>query len=785
MAPWLDLALFFRGVSPNMKVLLTLLLLAASTWAQPTSSTTLTFDATELGYYPYGQRITYAGTLNSVTPVSSGLTYWCAIDTSTPGEIWVRAWAYVTETAFLAASDAPYTGCSGLSMRVNGVDYPITTSLRLGRRAFYSVGYANGTAPAYCTSAGTSNPRSFGFVADCPPVNRQPSGSFTLPNACETWTDSSGALLKVLTIQDRVYYSANTPFNRDMTLLMANNGVWRLSDCVKVYNYQPDNTNNGNCWFELVPGYENTMTCFEGNVPSSGGQGRIFRYTMPTIGTCGTLPCTIGAGTEIYRVTGQNAQGNSYNYLSKGGTTGATSDGWAVWAERYLPGSVDVGDAKLCAANLAVPVGQVRTICTNNIHTLTGFPLGTDFDYIQLAPMKDGDGRRRIVAASGVPQSMTIWSFAETDTSIRFDGAGPIRSDIMSNGQMKPWCPTNNITDWCHATPHGAVGNAGDAAFFGDGNAGAVANTPWVLQYRLSSHGAGGGTNPKDSLRWQENGGGAGPGGFGGGYIGCSQVTAICIYTNYQNYNGMTGRGGYNWIWTSAGCTGGSCSVATQDPHTLSSGDQIYVGVNTVGIPLGSKPTITVTGASTYTFNSGTVTGSGTGGAIKVETLPGGAGNGIIMVTRSFGPFGSQFINLTTHRNCSFEYGANPFTTISWDGSTFAFGTNNCLVGRDAIITGSTGLGSPRAFNQLDGPTTTVNVVPGSGSLTFSFIAPAGAGSCSITTSTRRDLTSASTATAASGAWRTATISSLAANTPHFWRVACGINEARGIAVTR
>lgn len=755
-------------------------------WGQPTSSTTLNFRGVEAGYYPYGQRITYTGTLNSAT-FGTSTNFGCNYDTSTPGEIWWRLGTYVTSTSVLAASDTPYTGCTGAGMTINGTFYPLTPSLFLSRRGVFSSNYPTGASPpANCLTTGLTNPRSFGFYSDCPDPNRQPSGSFTLPASCGTWTDVSGISLRVLTLASRVHYSGITPFNYDLTLFAGHNGIYRVSDCVQVIAYRSDNNNNGNCWFELAPGYQNTMTCLQGTIPTYGGTSDVaFRYTLPDLSTCGAFPCLMPAGVSLLQVSGSNAQGNAYNNATKGGTSGATTDGWTVWIERYIPSLVNVNDLKLCAARLTVPVGQVQKICTNNVDSITGFPLGNDYDYIQLAPSLDADGRRRIVMASSAPESMTIWSFAPNDTEIRYDGQGPIRSDTLANTQFKPYCPFDNSANWCLATPHGTlVSMGGHTSFVGDGNDGAV-SAPWVLNYRLSAQGPGGGTAQKDILAWQEDGGGGGPAGFGGGYIGCAQASPICVFTNYRDYNAVSGKSGYNWVWPSANCTAGACTATTQDPHLLTTGDQIYVGINTVGIPAGSKPTITVTGANTYTFTSGTVTGSGTGGAIQVQTLQDGQANGIVMATRFFGPLGAQFVNLTTHRNCNFVYDDFPFTSISYDGSTFVYSTNNCLVGLGATIIGSTGLGSPRAFDQLTGPATAVSVTPAATTLTFNFLAPDAGTSCTATVSTRRDLTSASTATVASGVHRSITVTGLTTATPYFWQVKCGTPEARGVVVTK
>lgn len=760
-----------------------LILLAVAVWGQPTSSTTLSFTSAESGYFPHGQRITYTGTLNSVTADSAGPNYSCTINSSTAGEVWVRVVGYITATTTLAASATPYTDCEALKMRVNGVDYPITTSLLVVPRGYMSATYPTATPstpPAICTGSVT-NPRYFGLYTDCPDPDRKPGGSFTLPAVGGTYVDPMGPTVTRLATGDGVYYSSINPFNLDNTLLATSLGIRRVSDGTLVISYRADNSHGGNCWFELTPGYAHTQTCYDGVVPEYGGLGRILRYALPVVNTCGAFPCATGAPTEIYRASGTNVQGFTYNYLSKGGTTGAMADGWNAWEEssRSLSGSARQGDSKVCMGNLTQG-STVTPYCYNNLTAGTGIE---GPDYIQLSPAFDSDGRRRMIVAGTAPYTMGVFSWAPGESTLRFDGLGPVRSDSLSDAQFKPWCVIPDTGNLCVATPHASIiQNNGNAALIGDGTYGAVGAT-WVLHYRLSAMGAGGGTNQKDALRWQEVGGGGGVGCFAGGYISAARLSPIAVCLNYTPYGTLAGKSPQSWLGTSS-CTAGSCNINTSAAHGMTAGQQIYIGTNNIGITPGTTVTLSTASGSNYTFTSGSTTGTGTGTAIKVETLSGGITQAMFAV-RYFGPLGNQYVNFASHRACAFDYLTFPQFAISPDGSKVAWTSDNCIYYVNNILVADVGLGSPRSNDQLTGPGTTVTPVPSTTSVEFRFIAPSSSTSCTAYASTRLDLASAASATVASGAWRGISVTGLTTGTVYYWRVVCGINEARGVVVTK
>lgn len=762
-----------------------LILFAVAAWSQPTSSTTLTFQAAETGYFPHGQRITYTGTLNSVTADTAGPTFSCTIDSSTAGEVWVRPIGYITATTTLAANSTAYTDCENLKMRVNGTDYPITVYLLVVPRGYMSATYPTATPttpPAICTGSVT-NPRYFGLYTDCPDPNRKPGGSFSFPSVGGTYTDPMGTTVTRLATGDAVYYSSINAFNHDNTLLATNLGIRRVSDGVLVISYRSDNTHNGNCWFELVPGLTNTQTCYDGNVPEYGGLGRVLRYTLPIVGSCGAFPCSQSAPSEIYRASGTNVQGYTYNYLAKGGTTGMTADGWNAWEEssRAVPGSARQGDSKVCMGDLSVPTGtSVTAYCYNNLTAGTGIQ---DPDYVQLAPAFDSDGRRRMIVAGTAPYTMGVFSWGPGETTLRFDGLGPVRSDSLSDGKFRPYCVIPDTGNLCVATPHASlVQNNGNAALIGDGTYGAVGTT-WVLHYRLSAMGPGGGTAQKDALRWQEVGGGGGVGCHAGGYISAARLSPIAICLNYVPYNTLASKTPHSWTGASS-CTAGSCSITTSAAHGMTAGQQIYIGTNNIGIAPGTTVTLATASGSNYTFTNGTTTGTGTGTAIKIETLSGGI-NQAIFATRYFGVLGNQYVNLGSHRACAFDYLTFPQLTISPDGSKMAWTSDNCIYYVNNILVADVGLGSPRSNDQLTGPGTTVTPVPSTTSIEFRFIAPSSSTSCTAYASTKLDLSSAASSTVASGGWRGISVTGLSSGTVYYWRVACGINEARGVVVTR
>lgn len=772
-----------------------LILLAVAAWSQPTSSTTLNFQSAYGGYTPHGQAITYNGTLTA-SSAGSCPNYALSWDTSTPGKAWLRLLNFNTPSVLKAVGT--YSGCTGTSLTISGTTYPISTSHTVVRNNLNTWAFPTSTpttVPAICSGAilALPRPRYFGYDTACEDPNRRPGGTFTMPAVGSTYVDPIGTTVKVIAQGDGNHYASISPFNHDSTLVMGDSGIYRISDAVKVVSFPTDTVFDGNCWFEIALGYQDKLTCMEGRLPIYGGLGRIMRYTLPNLQTCGAFPCAMASGTEIYRAQGTGTgvvdgvgAAAPYNMVSKGGSSGSTSDGWNIWSEIRLNGYsyARTGEWKICVANLAS--STISPICLNNAAAATGV-LGADYALLSKAP--DGNGRRYLIMLSngdGVTEGMAgTFSFKPGDTTLTFEGLGPVRTDRPDNTKYAPTCIGISNPQFCIQTPHADLvqigGNGGRAALIGDGTYDSTNTSNWILSHILSASTPG---LVSDSGTWEELGGGEGIGGFQGGYVGCSALSPICVQSNYYGYAALSGRS--MMTWTSLNCTSGSCTATCSAAPGLANGTSILIGQNTVGIPWGTVATISGVSGATYSFTAGTVTGSGTGYAIVNETL--GASNWGYMaigLVRYFNN-GRQFVAAPFHRAMSFDgYSDYPKPAISQDGSMIAWGSNNSIPFASWFLVASTGLGSPRADDQLTGPGTAVSAVPSSTSVEFRFIAPSSSTSCTAYASLYRDMSSAASATVASGAWRGISVTGLTSATPYYWRVACGINEARGVVVTR
>ena len=751
-----------------------LLLLASVSWlqAQPAVSE-IKFKVPVVGIYPHGEPITYTGTFQSFT-VGSGGSFGCGYDVGPePNTVWLRiTGGLIQGNSYLFPGE--YTGCVGTKIRIGGQDYPITVKVQVVEAAAVTTTNNAGvpdTSLPHCTNAFDNVPRWY-IRPTCQEANRRPGGTFNMPPVGGSYTDSFGTKVRVLTTGDGSYYAAISPFNADESLVMLQTGIFRVSDGLKLYNYRPDNTNGAQCWFELVPGYQNTMTCMEGNIPAYGGQGRILRYTLPS--TCTTPPCTIGPGLEMYRVS------SPYNFLTKGSSTGATSDGWAVWSESFLP---DIsyrrtGVWRVCAANLAVPVGEVKPICIEDLDATAKI---TAADYINLAKAPDADGRRYIMMMSDSPMAGML-SFLPGDSSLTWHGFGPVRSDYPGNTRLRPKCEVGvERPDHCVATPHAdIVMSEGQSYLVGDGTP-QIPYGAWITSFRLSA----GNSAPnayKDWMRAEEVGGGVQFVAHQGGYVGCAALAAMCVTTNYGTYVPRKD------IAAGSVCDGTTCTINTTNDHGWAAGQPILIGLNNLGITPGTTATVTeVPSPSTIRFAS-TFVGSGNYGFMAPNNFVDTLESDEINVIRKFGPNGVQIHRLADVRTVIyFGYDDLPKPAISPSGRYVVWGANNGIPGMAYALLADVGLGSPRASEQFTGPNDGVTAIAGTNQIQFNLIVPDETKSCLVRVSQYRDLTGAGSQflnVPAPSTARSITATGLTPNTQHWWRVQCGINVAAGTVNT-
>lgn len=768
-----------------MRLLIPILMLAVAAFSQPTSPTTYEFVVSQSGYYPPSFEVTYSGTFVSATS-GTGTGYACTVDSSETGRLYWRIRDYQSQTT--KPNPGTYTsGCVGAGFTIGSTFHPVTLTMRVVPDAFYSISYLTAspeTAPAICNGALLNQVRFFGLDVSCLDPQRTPGGTRPIPGVGGSYVDPMGPTIRAIA-SDTNQYASISPFNRDSTMVLGQNGIYRVSDGVRLYTYRPDNINSAQCWLELVPGWENVMHCYDSNIPWYGGQGRIIRYTLPNLATCGTLPCAITDWTEIYRANGTDSSGNAYNFLSKGGSSGASIDGWNVWMEARLPfeSYVRQGDWKLCIARLTT-TETIAPICLNNASTA-----GTDgSDFLNLAKATDADGRRRIFNMSADPY-MVVASWAPGETTLRIDG-GMRNTDNFADPKYRDTCVAVANTDWCVKTPHSDLVQINEHShLMGDGTY-SEAGVNAILARRGSSNGPGL-TGKKDSMRWSDAGGGARIGAHAGMYAGCAVYSSICVATNFSGYAALSGRS--PMYWNPGTCTAGSCTATMAAAHGMTTGQQIQIAANNMGITEGSVYTITSHTTTTYTLTIPGLTATGVAWAQPYQQV-GTAAYDLMSLVRHFA-WGAQRIGMPGHRTMSTDFQDFPKPAVSPCGDKVAWGSNFGLpfVGRLLLL--ETGLGCPTRDEQLDGPATTVSAIPGTGSLTLRFITPANATSCTAQASTTPDLASAATGSANSGSWREIVLSGLTSNVPYYWRVACqrapsglipgGINEARGIAVTR
>lgn len=745
-----------------MRWILLALLSAFGLKAQPAVSE-ITFEVPAAGVYPHGQPIAYTGAYESFT-VGTGGAFGCGFATGPePNTVWLRiTGGLIGPKAALALGT--HAGCTGTKIRIGGKDYPISVKVKVVPAAAVTVtnnaGVADKDLP-HCTDAFDNKPRWY-IRGTCQEANRRPGGTFDLQPG-KSYTDSFGTKIRVLTTGDGSYYAAISPFNLDESLVMLHGGIYRVSDGVKMYTYKADNINSAQCWFELVQGFHNTMTCLDSNIPAYGGQGRIVRYTLPN--NCKKPPCQIDSGTELYRVKAP------YNFLTKGGSTGATADGWAVWSEQFLPDTTykRSGPWRICAAKLTEKPGKVQPICFDDVEGQT--KLGSA-DYINLAKAPNEDGRRFLIAMSNAPMA-GVFSFKPGDTVLTWHGFGPVRSDYPTNVRLRPKCELGvENPDHCVATPHAdLMMSQGQAYLVGDGTP-QIPYGAWITSYRLSA----GATAPqayKDWMKAEELGGGVQFVAHQGGYVGCAALTAMCVTTDYGT------RVPRKDIAAGSICDGSACTIHTTEPHGWAVGQPILIGLNNLGLAPGTAANISaVPDPKTIRFAS-TIKGQGDKGHLAPNQFVDTLESDEINVVRKFGANGVQIHRLADVRSVIyFGYDDLPKPAISPSGRYVVWGANNGIPGMSYALLAEVGLGSPRASDQFTGPGDGVKVKAAADQIEFALTPPVGAKACAVKVSPQRDL--AGPAAQNLPATGTVTASGLKPNTKYWWRAQCGIHVAAG-----
>jgi hypothetical protein len=745
--------------------------LAMSVFAQP-SVNQLTFEMPYAATTPHGQSLTYEGTLESVTLGGTG-EFGCGYEVGPePNTVWIRL-VYGLVGTNSALGVGMHTGCVGTKLRINGQDYGLTITLRVVPQSAVTVTNNAGIPDAelpHCTNEYVGNPRWY-LRPVCQETNRRPGGDFVMPPVGQSYTDSFGTKVRVLATGDGNHYASISPFNADESLVFLDGGIYRISDGRKLYTFPTDNIINGNCWFELVSGYENTVTCMEGSLPVYGGQGRIMRYTLPN--NCGSPPCSLGSGTVIYRVPAP------YNFLTKGGSSGATSDGWAVWSEQRVmgPAMADrVGTWRVCAGKLTVPVGQVKPICYEDLDSNIRM---RSADYINLSKAPDANRRRYVVMMSNDPMA-GIFTFTEGDQRMTWLGYGPVRSDYPANARLRPKCEIGvENPQHCVQTPHADLMNAnGEAYLVGDGTP-QIPYGAWITSYRLSA-GIGDPDAYKGWMQAEELGGGQQFVSHRGGYVGCAALVAMCVTTDYGTMVQKRDIAG------ASSCNGSTCTLHTSSEHGWSTGQAILIGANNIGITPGTRATITsVPAPDTFVFDS-TVRGSGNQGYVAPDTFIETGVSDEIQVVRKFGTAGIQLHRIADLRGVIyFGYDDYPKPAISPQGRYVIWTTNNGIPGVSYVLLADVGLGSPRKSEQFTGPENGVNVTGLANAISFDLNVPDSTQACTVRLSPQMNLEgpgSQSLTIPGPEAYRPVNVMGLDVGTQYWWRVQCGIHVAAGSA---
>ncbi len=720
--------------------------------------------------YPHGIRVPYSGQLESVS-FSAGGPFSCDYGIGPePNSVWIRINGGLTTVTDYLAPDT-YEGCQGI-FRIGGQDYPFSVELTVHHGAAVSVTNNAGVEDAdlpHCQPK-SDKPRVF-YSENCQESDLRPGGSFNMPQIGGSYRDSFGTNIRVLTYGSGNHYASITPFNLDETLVLLEDAIYRVADGVKMYTYKPDNVCGPQCWFDFVPGYTNTLTCYDETLPIYGGNARIMRYTLPD--TCESPPCAIDSGVEIYKAPAP------YNQLTKGGTSGPTTDGWNVWGESTWIGTEQQYIWRICAANLAVPPGMVNPICYSDFKGRTGMD---SFDYVTISKSFDKFGIRHILAASADPTA-GVFAFSKGDSELTFYSNGLVRGDFFNNRRMRPKCEDGvEDVNFCMRTPHGDTLTAdGNSYFVGDGGP-QIPYGGGPNSWRLS------GARPEEDggKKWyvdEELGGGQQYLGGFGGYLGCALFSPICVTTDYSLSRAPTGLGG-----SPSSCSGGVCTLRTSSDHAFSVGQEILIGANTVGITPGTVATIASVPSSTSLTFSSSVVGEGNSGWIilnqKLDSNPGNE----LAVVRKFGSLGVQIHRFADVRTVSyFGYGDYPKPCISPSGRYVLWGANNGIPGVGYALIAETGLGTPPTSSHFNSSDTSVSVQPSSSELQFTLNIPDPTKTCTLRVSENISLRGGNlkTQSVPSGSsQQTLTVSGLQSGTQHYWRAQCGVHIAAGTVNT-